>query len=160
MNQVKSIIAFFMILGIAATSANAEESRKKMLMDAVDHGVKTLETKGKAGMDELKTYRFADGEGYIYILSMDWVMIMHPVAPELVNKDTTTTKDAKGKYFGAEMKGKAIKYGSGWTSYWWPNPKTNNTPELKCSYYRVTSMDGRKVIVAAGLFGVSETECK
>lgn len=153
------ILGIIVILALSAPALFADEARRKMLMDAVDHGVRVLESKGKAGMDELKSYRFAEGEGYLYILNPDWIMLMHP-AKELVNKDTTATKDAKGRFFGAEMKSKAAKSGYGWTSYWWPNPQKNNAPELKCSYYKVANMGGQKVVVAAGLFGVTESECR
>lgn len=143
-------VAFCMPAGAA--------DRKKELTDAVDHAVKVIETKGKAGLEELKPYRFAGGEGYVYVTDMEAVVIMHPVAKELLGKNCTAIKDAKGKYFGAEMKSKAEKDGSGWTSYWWPNPKNNNTPELKCSYFKTAKMGSEKAIVYAALFDVGE--CK
>jgi len=153
------LLVCFMAL-MMSVPALAAEDRKKELQDAVEYGVKTIDAKGKAALDELKPYRFAGGEGYLYVTDMGARVIMHPVAPELMNKDCTTIKDARGKYFGAEMKGKAEKSGSGWTSYWWPNPKKNNTPELKCSYFKVANMAGQKVIVYAALFGVSEAGCQ
>jgi len=160
MKAERILITCLLIIALGTPTAFADEARKKELIDAVNYGVKILESKGKAGMDELKSYRFAGGEGYLYITNMDFFVIMHPVAPELLNKDCTAIKDAKGKFFGAEMKGKAIKNGVGWTSYWWPNPKKNNTPELKCSHFRVAKMGDQKVVVYAALFGVTETECQ
>jgi signal transduction histidine kinase len=138
--------------------AFAAENRKKEMTDAVNTAAKILETKGKAGMEELKSFRFAGGEGYVYLTNMDFIVIMHPVAKELVGKDCTAIRDTKGKYFGAEMKSKVLKDGSGWTSYWWPNAKKNNTPELKCSYFRTATMDGQKVAVYAALFDVGECQ--
>jgi len=134
------------------------KDRRTELIDAVDFAVKTLETKGNAGLAELKMYRFSNGEGYVYVGDTNGYILMHPVAPELLGKDCTAIKDAKGKFFGAEMVAKATKQGSGWTSYWWPNAKKNNIPELKCAFYRVTTMDGKKVIVYAGLYGVGNCE--
>ncbi|HPC47724.1 MAG TPA: cache domain-containing protein [Deltaproteobacteria bacterium] len=154
-------IACLVVFALTTVTARADETAKrKTLEDAVNHAVKVIEAKGKAGLEELKSFRFEDGEGYIYVTDMNAVVIMHPVAPELLNKDCTTIKDARGKFFGAEMKGKAEKYGYGWTSYWWPNPKNNNTPELKCSHFKVAKMGDQKVIVYAALFGVSEAGCK
>lgn len=160
MELKKMIVVCLVILAFSATTAFADESRKKELTDAVNQAAKVLESKGKAGLDELKPFRFAGGEGYVYVTDMNAVVIMHPVAPELLNKDCTAIKDAKGKFFGAEMKSKAEKSGTGWTSYWWPNPKKNNTPELKCSYFKTANMGGQKVIVYAALFGISEGECQ
>jgi signal transduction histidine kinase len=160
MRQGRIWIVCLVILALAAPSVYADEARRKMLEDEVNYGVKVLETKGKAGMEELRAYRFAGGEGYIYLTNMEFFVIMHPVAKELVGKDCTLIKDAKGKFFGAEMKGKALKDGEGWTSYWWPNPQKNNTPELKCSRFKIANMGGEKVVVYSALFGVTEAECK
>jgi len=159
---MKKIFTTFFVCVVAITfaiPAFAATDPKKELIDAVDHGVRVLEAKGKAGMDELKSYRFANGEGYVYITNMDAVVIMHPVSSELMNKDCTTIKDAKGKFFGAEMKGKALKNGEGWTTYSWPNKAKGNAIEVKCSHYKVAKLpDGSKVIVYAALSGVGSCE--
>jgi signal transduction histidine kinase len=147
------------LFGFAATSFADDATKRQVLIDGVNYGVKLIETKGKAAMDELKTYRFDGGKGYVYITDMNAVVLMHPVAPELLNKDCTMIKDAAGKYFGAEMKHKAEKSGSGWTSYMWPNPANNKKPELKCSYFKTANMAGTKVIVYAADFGISEAGC-
>jgi signal transduction histidine kinase len=159
MKKIFTTLFVCLVVITFAIPAFAASDPKKELIEAVDHSVKVLETKGKAGMDELKSYRFANGEGYVYITNMEFIVIMHPVAPELVNKDCTTIKDAKGKYFGAEMKGKALKYGEGWTTYSWPNKAKGNAPEAKCSHYKIAKLpDGSKLIVYAALFGVGNCE--
>jgi hypothetical protein len=50
--KMKSIVACLVIL-VLCVPAFAAENKKKELMDGVDYGVKVLETKGKAGLDEL-----------------------------------------------------------------------------------------------------------
>ncbi|HNY66988.1 MAG TPA: cache domain-containing protein [Deltaproteobacteria bacterium] len=149
----------FWVLAITASSFADDAAKRKVLMDGVNYGVKVIENKGKAALDELKSYRFGDGTGYVYVTDMSAVVLMHPVAPELVGKDCTAIKDAAGKYFGAEMKHKAHKTGSGWASYLWPNPAKNKQPELKCSYFKSANMGGTKVIVYAADFGISEAGC-
>lgn len=149
-----------LVVGFWPQAAKADdEAAKKELVSAVNYAVGVIEAKGKAALDELKKYRFGEGN-YVYVTDMGAVVIMHPVAPELLNKDCTQIKDAKGKFFGAEMKGKAEKYGSGWTSYWWPNPKKNNAPDLKCAFFKTANMAGTKVIVYAAAFGISEAGCQ
>lgn len=154
MKILRSIIVCLIVVAMAAPAFAAD--RKKELTDAVHHGVTVIESKGKAGLDELKAFRFAGGEGYLYVTDMEAVVIMHPVAKELLGKNCVAIKDAKGKFFGAEMMAKAKKDGAGWTGYWWPNPKNGNAPELKCSYYKVAAMAGQKVIVCAALSNVGE----
>lgn len=150
-------IIIALAIGAPTYAENAEG--KKGLVDAVNYGVSVIESKGKAGLDELEKYRFANGN-YLYVTDMNAVVIMHPVAKELLNKDCTTIRATDGKYFGAEMRSKAEKSGSGWTSYMWPNHLKNKTPELKCSRFKIANMAGEKVVVYSALFGVTEEECK
>ncbi|HOS96444.1 MAG TPA: cache domain-containing protein [Deltaproteobacteria bacterium] len=154
---VAAILCFALAMGSPVSADDA--AGRQELIDAVDHGVKVIESKGKAGLEELKNYRFAGGN-YLYVTDMNAVVIMHPVAPELLNKDCTAIRATDGKYFGAEMKSKAEKNGSGWTSYMWPNHLKNKTPELKCTYFKTANMAGTKVIVYAAMFGISEAGCK
>lgn len=137
-----------------------DAAKKKVLIDAVQYSVDVFEKKGRAGFDELKGFRFDGGDGYVYLTDIELVVIMHPVAPELLNKNCLAIKDTNGKYFGAEFKAKADKSGEGWTWYWWPNPAKNKQPELKCSYYKVANAKGEKVIVYAASYGITEQGCR
>lgn len=146
---------------LSVTNAFADDAKKQELIDAVEYGVQLINSKGKAAFTELEDFRFDNGNGYLYITDWNAVVIMHPVAPELLNKDCTGIKGAKGKYFGAEMKHKAHNEGgTGWTSYWWPNREKGGAPDLKCSYFKTAMMDGDKVIVYAASFGISEQGCQ
>ena len=89
---------------------------------------------------------------------MEALCLMHPVSKGLVNNTTVTIKGARGKYFMAEAKHKAEQYGQGWVSYWWLNPTTQQIVP-KCTFFRTASMDGTRVIVAAGIYGVDEAGC-
>lgn len=160
MKRQIQVLSVILAVLLSFTNVFADDAKRQELMDAVEYGVQLINSKGKAAFSELDTFRFDNGVGYLYVTNADFVVIMHPVAPELLNKDCTAIKGARGKYFGAEMKHKAINYGSGWTSYWWPNPKNNNVPELKCSYFKTAMMDGEKVTVFAAAFGISEQGCQ
>lgn len=159
LGNISILVLFFVCMGSFNVFAD-DDAKKQELMDAVDYSVSLIESKGKAAFGELEAFRFNDGKDYIYITNYDAVVIMHPVAPELLNKDCTGIRGAKGKYFGAEMKSKAQSTGVGWTNYWWPNPAKNGEPDLKCSYFKVANMGGEKVIVYAASFGISEKGCE
>jgi hypothetical protein len=154
-------LSLLIITGICISPCFADEAAiKKEMVDAVNYAADLVTKKGEASFDELKAFRFGHG-GYVYIGEINGIIRMHPVAPELVNKNCTTIKDAEGKYFGAEMLAKATKFGTGWTSYMWPNPAKNKQPELKCSFYKVaTTKEGKKYIVYAGSFGISGQGCQ
>ena len=44
-----------------------------------------------------------DGNGFVYILGRDGIMLMHPLGPELAGKDVTTLSDAFGTRFIAQL---------------------------------------------------------
>ncbi|MRR14626.1 hypothetical protein EG833_04205 [archaeon] len=162
MQHVRYFVFTFMVLAfVFINPAFADDAaKKKALVDATQYAVDLIQKKGKPALDELKTFRFNNGEGYVYVTNWDTVVIMHPAAPELLNKNCIAIKDAKGKFFGAEMKSKAEKSGEGWTWYTWPDPSKNKQPDLKCTYYKVANMKGEKVIVYAADFGISQAACQ
>jgi len=160
MKMIRTCLALAAAISLFTSAVySAESSKRDQIINAVNYGVKIIETKGRSGFDDLKTYRFSGGEGYLLISDIKGIMLFHPALPEMLGKDMSTIQDTKGKYFFAEMKSKYEKDGSGWTSYWWPNPKTKNV-EHKCTYFKTATMDGKKVVVMGGLYGISEAECK
>jgi methyl-accepting chemotaxis protein len=90
---------------------------------------------------------------------MNGVMLMHPVSKKLVGANQTSLQDPKGKYFYAEFIAKVQKDGDGWVGYYWMNPATKGL-EVKCTYVKATTMDGKKVFCGAGVYGISEALCK
>jgi len=159
LRNMSVLVLVFVIMCFSNAFAD-ENAKKQELIDSVEYGVQLIESKGQAAFDELSKFRFDNGAGYLYITDIDAVVIMHPVAPELLNKDCTGIRGAKGKYFGAEMKSKAQSAGMGWTTYWWPNRAKNGAPDLKCSYFKAANMDGQQVIIYAASFGISEKGCE
>lgn len=155
-------MSVFIMAVLSINPAFADDAaKKKVLTDGVQYAVDVLEKKGRAAFDELKAFRFDNGNGYVYLTDMELVVIMHPVAPELLNKNCMTIKDTNGKFFGAEFKVKAEKAGEGWTWYWWPNPAKNKQPDMKCAYYKVAKIKGgEKIIVYATSFGITQSGCQ
>jgi len=84
---------------------------------------------------------------------MNGINVMHPIQ-KLEGKDMSMLQGAKGEFFGAEMKARAEKDGAGWVSYTWENPKTKKV-EVKCTYIKTATMDGVKVFVGSGIFGIT-----
>ena len=142
-----------------ATNLYAATCAKSDLIKSVDYAVGLINSKGKAALPELTKYRYCNGEGYVFVVEMDGKTILQPANPKLEGKDITVLQGAKGEYFGAEMKAKAQKYGEGWVSYVWENPKTKGL-EIKCSFVKAATMDGKKVFVGSGIYGITLDDCK
>jgi signal transduction histidine kinase len=147
-----------MALGISPVFAGGT-CTKEDVQKAVDYAAKLLATKGKAAIPELEKFRFCGEEGYVWVSDMDGLFLMHPISKKLVGVNQTTLQDPKGKYLIAEMIAKVKKDGSGWVAYSWLNPATKAIA-IKCTYAKGTTMDGKKVWIAAGVYGINEAVCK
>jgi cytochrome c len=160
MKQLRIIVAMVVLSLFAVSNGYAAgNTTKAELVKAVNHAVDLINAKGKGALPELNKYRYADGEGYVFVVEIDGKTILQPANPKLEGKDITILQGAKGEYFGAEMKAKVQKSGEGWVSYVWENPKTKAL-EIKCSYVKGATMDGKKVFVGSGLYGITLEDCK
>jgi signal transduction histidine kinase len=160
MKLQKIIVSILIILILCVPNALAGTCTRDDVKKAVDYAVKLLETKGKAAFPELQKFKFCGEEGYVWVGDLDGIFILHP-KNNLVGQNQMGLQDPKGKYLVAEMIVKLKKTGEGWVAYWWPNPATNKL-EPKCSYVKMANatIDGKRVYVGAGVYGISEAECK
>lgn len=69
----------------------------------------------------IQSLRYEKNE-YFWLQGMDLVMIMHPIKPELNNRNLKDLKDSNGKDFFAEMTKVVKEKGSGFVYYTWPKP--------------------------------------
>jgi signal transduction histidine kinase len=158
MIKCRFLIMALLVMFLVAPNSYAGTCTKADLIKAVDNAVSLINTKGKAALPELKTFKYCGDEGYVFVVEMSGKNVMHPIQ-KLEGKDMSMLQGAKGEYFGAEMIAKAGKYGEGWISYTWENQKTKKI-EIKCTYIKTATMDGVKVFVGSGIYGVPLTDCK
>lgn len=158
MKASRIAVGILLMLSLCVVPAFAGTCSKADLIKAVDHAADLINAKGKAALPELKKFRFCGEEGYVFVVEMNGKNVMHPIQ-KLEGKDMSMLQGAKGEFFGAEMKAKAEKDGVGWVAYTWENQETKKI-ETKCSYIKTATMDGVKVFVGAGIFGVPLSDCK
>ena len=70
----------------------------------------------------LKSYVYAQGEGYIFVLTDKGVGVLNRVQPELVGKDLWDTTDLNGIKIVQDVIGAAAKAGGGFVQYKWNKP--------------------------------------
>lgn len=148
------------LMGVTGAFAGGPCSKEEV-KKAVEYAVDLIDAKGEAAFVELEKFRFCGGEGYVWVNDFDGVVLMHPISKKLEGVNQVNIQDPTGKYFYAEFLGKVKKDGEGWVSYKWLHPKTN-TLENKCSYAKAArvAVKGKKVWCAAGVYGISEADCK
>ncbi len=100
----------------------------------------------------LRTLRTYNGEGYVWINTIDGVMLFNPAWPDLVGKNVWDMKDKSGKYLFREMANIARDEGCGFLKYFWvkPNSKEKSTAFLKISY--IEYFPPWRWIIGSGLY--------
>ena len=144
------------ILGIVVLSALFLWSERALVMEERQTGVRqTVETAhgmvvhfhsqvaaGKMPEDEakqralaaLKSMRYSGNE-YFWVNDMSPKMVMHPIKPELDNKDLTDNKDPSGMQLFVEFVKVVKAQGAGFVVYMWPKPGSDK-PVQKVSYVK------------------------
>jgi cytochrome c len=158
---VKRIITVLCILALSisfSATAFAADATPKEVVQKVTEAVKLIQEKGE---DAFKVIRdkngpFVWGGTYLYVLSLEGVMLAHPVIPKLEGRQVARLKDAKGKLFNSEMlKIAKSPAGQGWMEYYWPKPGTK-TPSQKAGFVMV--VPGKNMFVGSGLYDIGPKE--
>ena len=97
-------------------------------------GTLSQEQAQKQALEALKGMRYAGNE-YFWVNDMRPFMVMHPIRPELDNKDLSSNKDPDGKFLFVEFVKTVKEKGAGSVEYMWPKPGSD-TPVKKVSYVK------------------------
>jgi signal transduction histidine kinase len=141
----------------------AEEFTLQLVKDKVNAAVNLFELEGEAAYPKFKDpkgdFRFANGEGYIWIHSLSGIMVMHSTKPSMEGMSQLDLKDSTGFPFIAAMNQLVEKYKYGWVVYLWAKPGHSNE-ELKSSFVKIATKNGRKYVVGCGMYGVTKEQIK
>jgi signal transduction histidine kinase len=153
----------FFAIWVTASNCRAEEFTLQLVKEKVNAAVKLFESEGEASYPKFKdangTFRFANGEGYIWIHSLSGIMVMHSTKPSMEGLSQLDLKDSTGFPFIAAMNQLVEKKGEGWVVYLWAKPGHPNE-ELKSSFVKIASKNGRKYVVGCGMYGVTIAQIK
>ena len=127
--------------------------QKSFVVDAVDSAVKLIEREGVKAFDTLRDRRsqYIYQDTYVFVIAEDGVELLNAAFPKLEGRNVIDYKDADGNYFVKEFLNVAKNKGHGWVDYLWPKPGDVEKSH-KSTYVRKAMMDGKMVIVCAGLY--------
>jgi len=147
-----------------AIICSAEEFTLQLAKDKVNAAVKLFEREGEAAFPKFKDvngeFRFANGEGYIWIHSLSGIMVMHATKPSMEGMPQLDLKDSTGFLFIEAMNQLVQQRGEGWVVYLWAKPGISKKEELKSSFVKIATNKGRKYVVGCGLYGVTMDQIK
>ena len=127
--------------------------QKSFVVDAVDSAVKLIEREGAKAFDTLRDRRsqYIYQDTYLFAIAEDGVELLNAAFPKLEGRNVIDYKDADGHYFVKEFFEVAKNRGHGWVDYLWPKPGDVERSH-KSTYIRKAVIDGKTVIVGAGLY--------
>lgn len=128
---------------------------KAFVLDEVEAATALLQQQGRGAFPQLRDRRgrFFFRDTYVFVNSPDGVELVNPAFPEVEGRNLLDLKDASGKPMVKEYIELALRQGSGWTSYLWPQPDRSRLPVRKTTYVRkVVLPGGETLIVGSGLY--------
>jgi len=123
------------------------------VVEQVNDAVDLLAEKGEEAFailrDRKSGFRFLDA--YVFVIDTDGNHVVNVAFPELEGTNTLDMVDSMGKNIGRGMLAEVEANGSGWVDYQWPRPG-DERPAKKSSYVRGVEVDGRTLVVGAGIY--------
>ena len=102
--------------------------------DLYESGEKTLEQAQQDVLDFTRNLRYSEVE-YFWINDIEGMMLMHPIADQLVDTNVIGLEDPDGKLFFREMIDVVKRDGEGIVRYQWPKPG-KDLPQPKISFVK------------------------
>ena len=161
----KTLIIFSSLLIALCFTANgfAESLTPQLAKEKVLAACKLLEAEGEAAFAKIKDpegeFRFAGGQGYIWIQDLNAVVLMHPIKPSLDGKDMSGFADKDGTLLFLNFSEICEEKGAGWVPYVWPKPGQEGTSP-KISYVKHVKHGGKDYVAGAGMYDVTPADIK
>ena len=162
LNFCVTSVLFALILSVPC-QLFAEDLTPELCKAKAEAAAKLLAEKGEGAYGELKdpngAFRFADGQGYVWVQDEQPIMLMHPIKPDLDGQDLTDDQDLNGMFLFVAFADVAEEYGSGWIPYTWPKPGEEKESK-KVSYVVKAQNGGKTYIVGCGMYDVTAEDIK
>jgi cytochrome c len=142
------IIMLFLQLSTGVSLADRAEDCQVLVAKAVDF----IQDKGPEYAFKVFSAMkgpFIDRELYIFVCSLDNVMLGHPYRHDLIGQNVSEHKDVKGSPLFQEFKKAAQERGEGWVDYWWGKPGEKGD-FAKASF--IKRVPGQNLYVGAGYY--------
>ncbi|MCF6246658.1 MAG: cache domain-containing protein [Desulfobacula sp.] len=164
--MVKKTLIIFTALFVTLcfnVSGFTEELTPQLAKAKVIAATKLIGAEGEAAFAKIKDpegeFRFADGQGYIWIQDLNAVVLMHPIKPSLDGKDMSGFADKNGTLLFLNFSDICEEKGAGWVPYVWPKPGQDGTSP-KISYVKLVKHGGKNYVAGAGMYDVTPADIK
>jgi len=167
------LVMFFVFVSISGAYAQSTEELARIaekkakqssdadltwndVYDKLDQACEMLENRGlEEGLVRMQgdsPYVFKGT--YVWVHGLDFIMLMHPIKPELNGKNIKNNRDSKGKLLFQEMNERVLVSPGNVTfvDYHWPKPGVDNKNFPKRSVVQMCEVNGKKIVVGCGKY--------
>ena len=141
----------------------AEALTPQLVKGKATAAAKLIEAEGESSFAKIKDpngeFRFADGQGYIWIQDLNAVVLMHPIKASLDGKDMSGFADKNGTLLFLNFSEICEDKGAGWVPYVWPKPGKEGTSP-KISYVISVKHGGKDYVAGCGMYDVTPADIK
>ncbi len=156
-------VGILMLISLVSGIGFAQELTPELCRQKVIEASKLIEAKGYAAFPEIKDengpFRFAKGQGYIWIHNLEGIVLMHPIQPGRDWQNHMGERDANGRYLFVAMNRTVEKHGAGWVPYMWPKPGEEKASN-NISYVKLVKFRGENYVVGSGVYDVVPEDIK
>jgi signal transduction histidine kinase len=157
-----TVLGIFFVSFFAATTF-AEQLTAKLAKEKVISATKLIAAEGETAFAKIKDpegdFRFAGGQGYIWIQDLNAVVLMHPIKPSLDGKDMSGFADKDGTLLFLNFSDICEEHGAGWVPYVWPKPGEDKTSP-KISFVKLVKHGGKDYVAGCGIYDVTTADIK
>lgn len=163
MRKLYSAILSALLVASLPNLALSEELTPQLCKEKAQAAAKLLVAEGEKALETIKDpngpFRFANGEGYIWVHNLDGLMVMHPIKPALDGKGLLDMRDVNGVYLFVAMNELVQEKGEGWVPYAWPKPGEEKSSP-KVSYVVLAKSGGNSYVAGSGMYDVTKDDIK
>ena len=126
---------------------------RHFVVEQVNDAVDLIQERGEAAFEVLRDAAsgFLFYDNYVFVLEEDGVLLVNPGFPTQEGKNLIDLQDVRGKWFVRDMIDALQQEDSAWIDYMWPKPG-DEPASPKSAYIRWADLDGKRLLVGAGLY--------
>ena len=155
-NRYFSMIAVaFVVLSFPFLCQGGDLSLLKLCKEKTLQAATLIKAEGESAFAKIKMpngeFRYANGEGYIWVHDLEGVMVAHPIKPAMEGQNFYEMRDVNGVYIFEAFNSVATQEGQGWVPYSWRKPGERGSSP-KSSFVVLVESGDKKYVVGSGLY--------
>lgn len=157
------LAAIYIVMSLPNLCQSGDLSELKICKEKTLAAAALIKVEGESAFIKIKDpaggFRFANGEGYVWVHDLEGVMVMHPIKPAMEGQNFLEMRDVNGVYLFEAFNNIATQEGQGWLPYSWRKPGERGSSP-KVSFVVLVENGDKKYVVGSGLYDFSAEDIK